>query len=80
MIKSVHGHDVMALMQAQQKPVSAKELRALMIAEFGADTQYHTCSKEGMSADELIDFLRSKKKFLESESGWEVDARRICNH
>lgn len=80
MTKSIHGHDVMALMQAQNKAVTADELKALMTTQFGADALYHTCSKEGMSADDLIAFLRSKKKFVESDAGWEVDARRICNH
>ncbi|MGI2259996.1 YecH family metal-binding protein [Shewanella sp. GXUN23E] len=80
MSKSIHGHDVMALMQAQAKPLTAAELKQLMQDTFGIDVTYHTCSKEGMSADELITFLRSKKKFIESDAGWQVDSRRICNH
>ncbi|MCF1429687.1 MAG: YecH family protein [Shewanella sp.] len=67
-------------MQAQEQPLTEAALKQLMQEFFGKDVSYHTCSKEGMSADELIAFLRSKKKFIESDAGWQVDSRRICNH
>lgn len=80
MSNSVHGHDVMALMVAQAKPVLKPELIALIVQTFGEATRYHTCSAENLTAEALISLLLSKGKMTESAQGISLVAGRQCQH
>ncbi|ESE40416.1 YecH family metal-binding protein [Shewanella decolorationis] len=80
MSDSIHGHDVMALMVAQENPLLKPEFIALMAQTFGDNARYHTCSAEDLTAEELISLLLSKGKMLESEQGLTLVAGRQCNH
>ena len=51
-----------------------------IIAHFGADELFHTCSVEGMTASELVDFLAERGKFMPASAGFTVDSSKICNH
>ncbi len=76
----IHGHDVMQMMIDSSKPFTREGLRDAMVARWGDDAQYHTCSVSGMSADGLIEFLAARGKFLDVEGGFVTDPSRICNH
>ncbi|MGL5667187.1 MAG: YecH family metal-binding protein [Shewanella sp.] len=80
MSDSVHGHDVMALMVAQENPLLKPEFIALMAQTFGNNARYHTCSADNLQAEELINLLLRKGKMLESEQGLTLVAGRQCNH
>ncbi|GIU47740.1 hypothetical protein TUM4438_27590 [Shewanella sairae] len=80
MSESVHGHQVMELMLAQGQSITKQALKQLMQTTFGEQAYYHTCSASEMNADELIEFLENKGKFIHSEAGIETAADRICNH
>ena len=47
-------------------------------AKFGPDARYHTCSADGMTAEQLIEFLAARGKFIGSEAGFTVNAERVC--
>ena len=61
---------------------STKEsLVKAIVDKFGADERYYTCSAEGMTAAELVDFLEERGKFMPSSSDdFTVDTNKICNH
>ncbi|MFB2732612.1 YecH family metal-binding protein [Shewanella mangrovisoli] len=80
MSDSVHGHDVMALMVAQENPLLKPEFIALMAQTFGDNARYHTCSADNLQAEELISLLLHKGKMLESAQGLTLVAGRQCNH
>ncbi|MDH1470885.1 YecH family metal-binding protein [Shewanella sp. GD03713] len=80
MSDSVHGHDVMALMVAQENPLLKPEFIALMAQTFGDNARYHTCSADNLQAEELISLLLGKGKILESKQGLTLVAGRQCNH
>jgi len=58
---------------------SRDALLAEIAERFGPAVRFHTCSAEGMTAGELIEFLESRGKFLSDGGGWRVDEGEICN-
>jgi probable metal-binding protein len=79
-MKKVHGHDVMQMMIDSGKSYSKASLEAAVIAKFGSDARFHTCSADGMTASELIDLLEGKGKFTLSDDGFKTDPSRVCGH
>jgi probable metal-binding protein len=81
MSNSVHGHEVMHFMLEKEGESFSKEsLKEAIEARFGADARFHTCSADGMAAEQLIDFLSAKEKFVETGSGFNTRADMICTH
>ena len=46
---------------------------------FGEEARFHTCSSDGMTADELIAFLAARRKFYSEDSGFKVNEEEICD-
>lgn len=80
MSESIHGHEVMHLMLESKRSYSRESLRQAIIARFGETARFHTCSQEDMSAEELIDFLAARGKFVDGADGFTTHADKICNH
>lgn len=79
MPESIHGHEVMQKMIASKKTYTEESLRAAIIEWFGMTARFHTCSTEGMSADELIAFLAARRKFYSQGDGFKVNEDEICD-
>ncbi|QFI56227.1 YecH family metal-binding protein [Aeromonas simiae] len=77
---SIHGHEVMQMMLERGGLFTRESLRQAIVEAFGSDARFHTCSAEGMDADQLIDFLERKGKFVAAAEGFQTRADRICNH
>ncbi|MCP5518384.1 MAG: YecH family protein [Verrucomicrobiales bacterium] len=80
MIKQVHGHEVLEMMVNSGRGYTRESLRQEILDRFGPEARFHTCSAEGMSADELIEFLAARGKFVDASAGFRADPARICNH
>ncbi|MEM0551987.1 MULTISPECIES: YecH family metal-binding protein [Aeromonas] len=80
MSQSVHGHEVMEMMLEQDGQFTRASLKQAMAQRFGADARFHTCSAREMDAEELIDFLAARGKFIEAGEGFQTRADKICNH
>lgn len=78
MSESIHGHQVMEMMATAQKSYSKAELKSEISNEFGKDARFHTCMGCDLTADELIEFLASKGKFVESEGGVSMFQEHLC--
>jgi probable metal-binding protein len=76
----IHGHAVMEMMVASNKAYTRHSLKEDILARFGTDTRFFTCSAEGMTADELINFLEQKGKFVSHGSGFSTHKDKICKH
>lgn len=81
MSNSVHGHEVMHFMLEQGGQFTKESLVSAVVERFGAETRFHTCSAENMTAAQLVDFLEEKGKFVESASGgFNTEPEKICAH
>jgi probable metal-binding protein len=80
MPERIHGHEVMAMMIESGAPYTRESLRAAIVARFGKDATFYTCSAESMTPDELIAFLQARGKFVDSDGGFRTDASKICDH
>ncbi len=59
-----------------------QDLIDAIIKRFGAAEQFYTCSAEGMTAAELVDFLEARGKFMPAadKEDFTVDITKVCNH
>ena len=80
MSESIHGHDVMHMMLESETPFTRETLKTAMAERFGAEAKFHTCSATDMNAEELIDFLAARGKFVDSGCGFNTAEDKICNH
>ena len=80
MPNQIHGHDVMQMMLASGKSYTKETLKKAIVEKFGEDARFFTCSAEGMTASEIIEFLEQRGKFSASGSGFKTDAGKICSH
>ena len=77
-----HGHKVLQMMKGNHYATQQALVDAI-VSKFGADERFYTCSAQGMTAAELVDFLAAKGKFKPCENDttdFTVDATKICNH
>ncbi len=76
----IHGHEVLQMMQGNSYS-SKEELVKAIISRFGETERFYTCSAEGMTAAQLVDFLEQRSKFMPAHSdGFTVDTSKVCNH
>lgn len=79
-MNTTHGHEVMHMMVNSGASYTRDSLRSAIHQQFGEDTRFFTCSAQGMTADELIQFLESKGKFHPIDGGFTTAPEHICNH
>ena len=80
MSNQVHGHDVMKMMLDSGQSYTKDTLSTAIIDRFGKETRFYTCSAENMTADELVDFLSKREKFIETDTGFNTTPDKICDH
>jgi probable metal-binding protein len=78
MSESIHGHQVMEMMATSGKNYSKAALISEIATKFGDDASFYTCMNSDLSAHELIDFLTSKGKFVESDQGISMPKNHLC--
>ena len=64
MSQSIHGHDIMRLIQASDPPLSREELGQEVSRRFGEDVSFETCGGGGMSLEQLLEFLTKRGKVV----------------
>ena len=79
MQESIHGHNVLNLIREYNQPVSKEEILTAIAQHFGSNNLFHTCSAEGLNADQLLElFLAKGKLTLQNEQVHFVGCR--CKH
>ena len=73
-----HGHEVLAMMQG--KSYTEEGLLKAIIEQFGPDERFYTCSADNLTAQGLIDFLKSHGKFKPMDDGFTVDTTKVCEN
>ena len=66
----------MEMMIAAGKTYTRETLVAEILAKFGRDTRFHTCSAENMTAEQMVDFLAQRGKL----AGSGVHALNVLRH
>ncbi|WP_347254514.1 YecH family metal-binding protein [Leminorella grimontii] len=79
-MSSIHGHQVLEMMIASNEAYSTESLIAAIDARFGQEARFHTCSKQDLTAAELVGFLAQKGKFVPVDEGFTTRPEKICNH
>lgn len=80
MFEQIHGHQVMRLMLESGKTYTKESLSSEIQKRFGQEARFYTCSAQGMTAGEIIDFLEKRGKFHRHGQGFTTDAGKLCSH
>ncbi|MCP5158627.1 MAG: YecH family protein [Gammaproteobacteria bacterium] len=80
MTEKIHGHEVMEMMLSSNRSYTKESLCAAILAKFGKDARFYTCAEENMTASDLVEFLESKGKFVETEAGFNTSPDKMCAH
>ena len=78
--ESIHGHEVIGMMNESGLTYTVESLRNTIVGRFGADARFHTCSAENLSPDGLIEFLAAKGKFAPADGGFMFGKGQACGH
>jgi probable metal-binding protein len=76
----IHGHEVMQMMLDSGSAYTRETLREAIIGRFGAEARFFTCSAENLTAEELIEFLAERGKFVPEAAGFNTAATKMCQH
>ena len=76
----IHGHEVMRMMLESGEVYDEQGLEAAIHATFGESARFCTCSASGMTAQQLINFLAARGKFVPTREGFSTDPSKICDH
>lgn len=79
-MQEAHVHDIMQMMMESGEVYTRESLKKTIINQFGITTTYCSCSVNGMTPDEAIEFLEARGKFIPSEQGFYTDESKKCNH
>ena len=63
-MESIHGRNILNLVQEHGEPVSREELLTAIGNHFGETVRFHTCSASDMSAEQLLDMFLEKGKLI----------------
>ena len=79
-MNQIHGHEVMQMMLQSGKAYTRASLLTDIVATFGPEARFFTCSAEQLSPEGLIDFLQAKGKFVPCEEGFQTSPDLMCKH
>lgn len=79
-MEQIHGHAVMDMMMQSGKVYTRPTLLSDIIANFGPNARFYTCSAQNLTPEGLIDFLQAKGKFVPHDDGFQTRADLQCNH
>lgn len=79
--KEFHAHDVLDHLHTCEKALSLDEIKNQILNAFGYDAVFYSCSQQNMNADQMVDFLLSRKKIVEiEEKKYVLNTVHQCNH
>ena len=79
-MEPIHGHEVLHMMLQSGKAYSRSSLLTQIIANFGPDARFYTCSAQNLTAEGLIDFLEANGKFVPCDAGFQTSPDLMCKH
>lgn len=74
----VHAHEVLHMMEGRN--FTEESLKKAIIETFGEDARFFSCCQSGMNASQIVEFLKSRGKFMPMQEGFTVDPNQVCEH
>lgn len=75
----IHGHEVLRLVHHASPPLTRAALQAEVTRLWGTGVRFHTCSSDGMSLGELLDFLMARGKIVDRDGALAVEMGEVCD-
>ncbi len=79
-MEQIHGHEVIHMMLNSGRAYTRTTLIADILANFGADARFYTCSAQNLTPEGIIDFLQAKGKFVPCDEGFQTSPDLVCKH
>ncbi len=79
-MQQIHGHEVLDMMLQSGKAYTRATLLNDIVATFGPDSRFFTCSADNLTPEELINFLQAKGKFVPRDEGFQTSSDLMCKH
>lgn len=79
-MSQVHAHNVLNKLLEASTPYTLDSLHKAVLAEYGDEVRFHTCSQQDLTFDALMDFLLSKQKVVIDGEHVVANRDRMCNH
>jgi probable metal-binding protein len=79
-MEQIHGHEVIQMMLQSAKAYTRSSLLADIVANFGPQARFYTCSAQSLTPEGIIDFLQAKGKFVPYDDGFQTSADLMCKH
>lgn len=76
----IHAHEILEMMIRTRKRYSDESLAAEVLADFGPEARFYTCSGSGLDAVEIVQHLWGKGKFTGSPDGFVFLPASRCDH
>ncbi|MDP6968202.1 MAG: YecH family protein [Gammaproteobacteria bacterium] len=64
-----HVHDILTMIDATGVAYTKPQLQAAIVSKFGNETRFASCSIEGMDAEQAVEFLIARGKFVPQQAG-----------
>lgn len=80
MSESIHGHEVIGMMNESGLTYTVESLRNAIVGRFGADARFHTCSAQNLTPEGLIEFLNERGKLTPVDGGFVFGQGQACGH
>ncbi|HHN77802.1 MAG TPA: DUF2492 family protein [Phycisphaerales bacterium] len=76
-----HAHEVMQMMADSGADYTRETFKAALVDRFGSDATFCSCSRAGMTADELLAFLSGRGKLAGDIDGtFRLGVAGHCGH
>ena len=80
MNNSVHGHEIMRMIDRAEPPLTRETLQREVDRRFGAGVRFHACADQNMTLADLLEFLGARGKFVEINGRLSTDLGAMCSH
>ncbi|MGF1784426.1 YecH family protein [Photobacterium swingsii] len=80
MTESVHAHNVLNMLLEDGADFSLDSLRQAVVALYGEDVRFHTCSLQDLTFDALLTFLLDRRKVIQDGDKIMANRERMCSH
>jgi probable metal-binding protein len=80
MSNEVHIHEIMNFMIESGKTYTESSLKEEIHQRYGADVTFCSCSMQGLSAEQAIEFMAMRGKFVARDQGFFMPGANACSH
>lgn len=74
----IHAHEVMEMLAQSGQSYTRGALLEAIHVKFGKEARFHTCCKEGLSANDIIQLFIAKGKIVGNDDAMEFVGAATC--